>query len=272
MIRTYRSWFWLIACSASLALSGCAFPFQRGPVFDQVDLGEFPIDRAQLLAFAYHHYHPEGPADSVARSLIAAQNVMLRDPDNELANFYAARAAMWLIEYGGEEIKRGKLADQAYEWSEKLVAIAPNRGEYAFFAGAHMGYMVRESLRPSLIRLRKVHDYFKKALELNPEFDYGAPMRAMGTLLILSPPWPTGVGDMDEGIEQLENAVRMFPTHPANHLYLALAYKEDKRYEEALASLDHVLQFTQGKRWGIPGKAWRDQAKHKQGEIKKLLK
>lgn len=270
MCRPILSKIFLIGLAGvCLLLSGCAFPFQRGPVFDNVDLGDFPIDRAELLAFSYHHYRPEGPASSVARSLIAAQNVMLRDPDNELANFFAARAALWLIEFGGDEIKREKLASQALGWTEKLIKMDPSRGVYHFLAGAHLGFKVRESLHPSLIRLRKVHEYFERAVQLEFHYDFGGPLRALGTLLVRSPSWPTGVGDLDEGIAQLERAATLFPFYPVNHLYLALAYIEDKRYADAEASLNKVLEQTKGNQFGIPGKHWREQAKRELKKVKK---
>jgi len=252
-----------------LVHSGCAVPFQRGAVFDEINLSEFPIDRAELLVLSYKSYRYEGPASSVARSLIAAQNVMLRDPDNELANYFAARATMWLIEFGGEDIDRDKLADQGYKWSLKLLENDPNRGEYYFLTGVHLGFIIKQSISPSLIKLRKVHGYFKEAAKINPYLEYGGPLRALGALLIKSPPWPTGVGDIDQGIEVLEKACALFPHHPANHLYLAQAYIEDKRWKDGENALLKTLELTKNKSWGVPGKYWRNLAKSDMRKIKK---
>ena len=246
-------------------------PFQKGPAFDDVNLSAFPIDRAELLALSYRSFKVEGPVNTVAISLIAAQNVLLRDPDNELAIYYAARSARWLIEFGGEEIDRGKLSGQGHEWALKLLKKDPGRGEYYFLAGAHLGFIIQESISPSLIRLRKVHGYFNEAVKIDPNFEDGGPLRALGTLLIQSPPWPTGVGDIDEGIENLEKAARMFPAYPANHLYLAYGYMEDKRWEDALKSLQITLDLTKDRSWGVPGRHWRNFANVAMRKVKKIL-
>ena len=142
-----------------------------------------------------------------------------------------------------------------------MMKMDPMRGEYAFQAGAHLGFKIRESLHPSLIRLRSVHELFLRAAEFDPTVDDGAPLRALGTLLIRSPPWPTGVGDIDEGTGVLEKSVEMFPAHPANHLYLALAYMEDKRFDDAEKSLNRALKLTKGKRFGVRGEHWRNEIK-----------
>jgi tetratricopeptide (TPR) repeat protein len=255
-----------------LAAGGCAFSMHKGQVFDDIDMADFPIDRARLLSTAHHYYRTEGPAESVARALIASENVLIREPDNELANFYGARAALWLIEFGGEEIKREDLAERAQTWAERAMGLDPSRAEYPFLAGAHLGFRIRESIRPSLIRLRNVHEYFRKAVELDPFYDQGGPLRALGTLLVQSPPWPTGVGDIDEGLELLEQAVRMFPEHPANSLYLGLAYMEDKEYESAEEALTRALGLCEKKRWGIPADFWTNQARNALKKVREKRK
>lgn len=235
-------------------------------------MGEFPIDRAQLLAYSHHYYNPAGPVDSIARSLVAAQNVMIRDPSNELANYFAARSALWLLEFGGADIDRDTLADKGYQWAENLIKMNPNNGEYEFLAGAHLGYKIQNSISPSLIRLRVVHGHFQRATELEPGLDDGAPLRALGTLLVKSPPWPTGVGDIDEGIAFLEQAVKMYPNHPANHLYLALAYIEDKRFQDAQQVLDKALDLVKPACHGVCADHWRNEIKRAKKIVKKELK
>jgi tetratricopeptide (TPR) repeat protein len=261
----------LLCLGVALILSGCAWPFQRGAVFDEVDLTELPLDRAQLLAYSYRTFQYEGPVQSVVQSFIAAQNVLIRDPNNELAAYFAARSAKWLIEFGGEEIERAKLADLGFKWGEKLMAQNPNNGEYIFLSGALLGFKIQESLNPSLIRLRKVHELFEKSAAMVPSYEEGAPFRALGTLLVKMPPWPTGAGDIDEGIETLEEAVKRYPYHPANHLFLAQGLMEDKRFKDAKGRLERTIELTQNDKYGVPGRYWRNEAKKALKKIRKEL-
>lgn len=250
---------------------GCVVLFHKGSAFDDIDMEDFPIERASLLSMSSHWYRYEGPTDSIARSMVAAENVLILDQDNELANFFASRAALWLIEFGGNDIDKSKLADKGFQWAEAAYKADPSRGEFAFLTGAHLGFKIQESLHPSLIRLRKVHEYFQKAVDQDPTYDQGAPLRALGSLLVQAPPWPTAFGDIDEGIEFLEKAVSMFPGHPANQLYLGIAYQEDGQFLPAKKAFETVLKLCEGDRFGVPGLFWKKSAKDGLKKVEKQL-
>ena len=243
-------------------LTGCTVPFQQSPIFNDIDLKTFPVSRTELLALSHRNYRIEGPSKFVAQSLVAAQNLHQREPNHELANYYTARAAFWLIEYGGKNIDEEEMARHGYESAEKLIASDPSRAEYSFLAGAHMGIMIKHSLRPSVIRLRKVRDFFENAAKLNPRLNEGGPLRALGMIYVLSPPWPAGVGDIDEGIDTLKQAVQMFPTCPENHIYLAKGYIEDKRWEDAKKSLIRAKNLSKAKFFGMRGEYWGSECKN----------
>lgn len=237
-------------------ITGCSVPFQQSPIFHDIDIKNFPISRSELLSLSHRSYRTEGPAKFVAQSLVAAQSVLHREPNNEVANYFVARAAFWLIEYGNMESDEEEMAKHGFESAEKLMEIDPSRAEYSFLAGAHMGIMIKHSLRPSVIRLRKVRDFFENAAKLNPRLNEGGPLRALGMIYVLSPPWPAGVGDIDEGIDMLQQAVRMFPTYPENHIYLAKAYMEDKQWKKAKESVVRASSLAKEKFFGMRGEYW----------------
>lgn len=245
----------ILALAATLIFSfsaGCGVSFHQGPLFDQVDPASLPIDAVSLLGVSHSSYRPAGPAKSVALSLIAAERVLAVRPGSELGNFYAARASLWLLEFGGdlEKDQAKNLADKGFAYAQAALEANQGRPEYVFLCGALLGYQIKQSAIPKLIAMRQVLDYFQRAVELDPSYDDGAPLRALGTLLVLAPPWPTGVGDIDEGIYNLQKAASLFPGHPANHLFLADALAHDGRNTEAISEYQKVLEICSDQRWG----------------------
>jgi hypothetical protein len=158
----------------------------------------------------------------------------------------------WLLEFGEElspdEAK--ELAGRGFERASKIVELNADRVDYVFLAGARLGNYIRHSSVQSVMEIRRVHDYFRRAVSLDPSYDDGAPLRALGTFLVKAPPWPAGVGDVDEGIEILEEAVRLFPGHPANHLYAAEALDAEGRGQEATGRYQRVVELCAEPRWG----------------------
>lgn len=254
-----------------LILGGCGVNFHKGPVFSDVEKIQFPMNQMDLLVMAHRSYHFNGPVRDVAISLLASEKVLARSPKNDLANLFATRAAYWLIEFGGKGFDGEELADHGLQYAKTAEAQDGSRVEYPFFMGVHTGFKMRESFRPQLINIRKTRDYFKRAIELDPAYDDGAPLRAMGILLIKSPSWPTGVGDVDEGVEYLQRAVKMYPYYPANHLYLAEGYMYAERYEDSLAELDVTKGLLENSYWGVPGDVWKQQTATLRAEVAKKL-
>jgi len=255
----------------ALMTANCGVRFHKGVAFDDINQANFPNTQVDLLTLSYRSYHFNGPTKANVVSLLAAENVLARSPKNELANFFATRAAYWLIEFGGEGFDRKSLAELGFKYAQQAEAQDGSRAAYPFFLGVHLGYQMRESFRPQLINIRHVRDYFLRALELEPGYDEGAPLRGIGILLIKSPSWPTGVGDVDQGVEYLEKAVRLYPNYPSNHIYLAEAYMNADRHEDALAQLDAGMDVLNKSDWGVPGEVWKKQIAALRTEMNKKL-
>jgi tetratricopeptide (TPR) repeat protein len=249
--------------SAALFASSCSVHFQPGPAFQEMKSTELPDDPLSLLSIAHAAYSPFGPASSVRHSLAASEKVLANHPQNELACYYYGRAATWLLELdtalSDEESKQ--MAGQGFEHLRSVAEGNSDRADYVFLAGALLGNTVRLSPARGMAQVRKIHDYFERAVSLDPFYDSGAPLRALGTLLVKAPPWPTGVGDVDEGIEILEQAVEMFPGHPANHYYLAEALAAEGRKNEASAAFERVVELCSEPRWGAVCDRYEPEAK-----------
>jgi tetratricopeptide (TPR) repeat protein len=246
LVRVFAVFF-----AATTGLS-CSVHFQPGPAFQEMKSTELPDDPLALLSIAHAAYSPYGPVSSVRHSLAASEKVLANYPENELARFYYGRAATWLLEFdkdlSDEESKQ--MAGQGFEHLRAVAEGNSDRVGYVFLAGALLGNTVRLSPARGMAQVGKVHAYFERAVSLDPAYDSGAPLRALGTLLVKAPPWPTGVGDVDEGIEILEQAVELFPGHPANHFYLAEALAAEGRKDDAARAYDRVAKLCSEPRWG----------------------
>jgi hypothetical protein len=233
---------------------GCSVRFQPGPAYQEMEPSDLPDDPLSLLSIAHASFSPYGPIQAVQLSLNAAEKVLAhhRHSENELASFYSGRAAIWLLEFdenlSSEEAK--EMAGRGFERLRVAVERNSDRADYVFFAGALLGNYIRFSSVRAIAQIRQVNDYFRRAVDLDPSYDDGAPMRALGTLLVQAPPWPAGVGDSEEGLELLEEATLLFPGHPANHLYLADALVGEGRKVEGAAAYRRVMDLCAEPRWG----------------------
>jgi hypothetical protein len=232
----------------------CSVRFQPGPAYQDMEPSDLPKDPLSLLSIAHAAYSPYGPIQAVQLSLNAAEKVLARHrhSENELASFYYGRAVIWLLEFD-ENLSTDEAKDMAGRSFERLRAAVErnsDRVDYAFLAGASLGNYIRFSSVQAIAQIRQVNDYFRRAVDLDPSYDDGAPLRALGTLLVQAPPWPAGVGDSEEGLELLEEAAQLFPGHPANHLYLADALVGEGRKSEGAAAYRRVMDLCAEPRWG----------------------
>ena len=240
---------WLVV----LLTAGCSAHLPPPTDLPSAGSGALPTDFPTLLSLAANAYRPYGPVESIQVSLEAAHKALGLEPGHELASFFAARAATWLLEFDHLLTRERSLAIAREGQADAVAALAAGgeRVEYVFLSGALLGQELRLGRSPGLVKMRRVLEHFERAASLDPSFDGGAPLRALGTLLIKAPPWPTGVGDEDRGLELLEQGADQFPSHPANHLYLGDAQAAVHLGTEARSSYERVLALCEDSRWGV---------------------
>jgi hypothetical protein len=228
-----------ILLTVLLVGAGCA-PVHRPPSTVELDL---PDTVPELLLLAEQSFDRCGPVESVARSLAAAEAVLATEPGHPDGSLHAARAAAWLLEFDDrlDEPARREMAGRGVGYAETLLAAGGEQAEAVFLAGALLGLQLETARVPGPVKLRRVHELFRQAADLDPSYDQGAPLRALGTLLVKAPAWPAGPGDVDEGIELLMRAVDEHTGHPGNHFFLGEALLAEGRREEAAASFRRVI-------------------------------
>jgi len=244
-----------ILIALAIMLPACAAHKGAIPQTDTNAIGA--LDEAALLSLAHRSYKFKGPTEDVKLSLDASERVLQKQPQNELANFYAARAISWLIEFGGVDVKT--FANRGYKYAKAAEKLDATRPEYAFLAGAFLGYLTRESPITYAGNIKEIYAEMDRAEKADPGYEEGAPLRALGMLLVKSPAWPVGVGDANTGINYLQEAAKTFPAYPANHLYLAEACLDTGRTKDAIAAIEKTQQSLSSGTWGVPGQVWSTQ-------------
>jgi hypothetical protein len=106
----------------------------------------------------------------------------------------------------------------------------------------------------------KVLKAAEAARQADEQFDHAGPDRLIGTLYAKAPPWPASIGDLDEGIKYLEQAVKAAPDYPQNHLHYADALVADCKIADAEKEYGLVLNATIPPEWAQRAERWRAQA------------
>jgi len=91
-----------------------------------------------------------------------------------------------------------------------------------------------------------------------PAYDHGGASRVLALLYYTAPGW-TPFGDIDRSVALAEEAVRIAPDYPPNHLYLANAYRRQGGREAAIREYRTLLAMSSGPQ-GVPWAGIREQA------------
>ena len=163
--------------------------------------------------------------------------------------------------------RREQFASEGVRWAE--IAInegAGLDGTVHYYLGMNLGLAVYEHTALAVKNLKRIASSLRKSCQLTPDFDQGGPLRVLGMLYLMAPPWPQGIGDGDKALELLESASKRHPAHPRNHIFYARALWEIEE-EDALDQVKQQLLEAQkliikgGNKWGSANKVWLDEIK-----------
>ncbi|MDP9348796.1 MAG: tetratricopeptide repeat protein, partial [Gemmatimonadota bacterium] len=150
----------------------------------------------------------------------------------------AARYAVWLA--GRPEAGGAAYADSALVLANTAVEADSARVEGYYYRALATGFVARANPLTGRSAMRRIREDASRALALDSAFDAGGPHRALGALYLRAPGPPVGVGSLNRAVQHLEAAHRIAPEHPDNLLFLAEAYLDAGRAEEARRLLDRA--------------------------------
>jgi len=209
----------LPAVSMLVFLAGCAGLQKDHVQFDS--LSDCPKQTAATLAAQQGQLGPLSDHHSLECALTVLRNS--QDPE-VLRTSLGSRLCLHLAEREVNPEKREKLAAEGVRFAEAALAQGgDDDGAVHYYLAANLGLAVREHITLAAESLGRLENEMKRALALNPDIDYGGPLRLLGALYLKAPAWPNGIGDLDKALELLERAVKEHPGHPLNHLFYAQA-------------------------------------------------
>jgi len=97
---------------------------------------------------------------------------------------------------------------------------------------------------------------FKMAGELDPRFDYAGPERNLGLLYRDAPGWPASIGNKRTAHYYSEQAVKLVPDYPANHLNIVESYLLWDERDDAKRELKVLDAIWPAARTNLTGEAW----------------
>jgi len=177
---------------------------------------------------------------------------------NDAAAWQFARACFDFADFATNDTQRAVIARQGIAVCRELLARETNSAPGHYYLAMNYGQLAQAEA-PSLAAYRlikQIEGEFKTAAELDKSFDYAGPERCLGLLYRDSPGWPVSIGSRRKAHEWLEQAAKLAPDYPENHLNLAesfLQWHESDSAENELKALDTLWPDAQT---NLTGEAW----------------
>lgn len=177
---------------------------------------------------------------------------------NGSAAWQFARACFDFADFATNETERADIARQGIAACRKLLARETNSAPGHYYLAMDEGQLAQAEA-PSMAAyhlVKQMEREFKTAADLDKDFDYAGPERSLGLLYRDAPVWPFSIGSRRKTREYLDQAVKLAPGYPENHLNLAetfLQWHETENAKSELNALDALWPKAQA---NLIGEAW----------------
>ena len=207
----------------AVVLSGCTWSLPKDLV--QLEpLSNCPAMSLEQLAIRARNFDPRTKTTELKCALGALR---ASDPAPVHATAAGAYLSFLLADRTKEQLSRERYAAEGVRWAE--IALDENtdqEGRVRYYLAVNLGIAVRRHPTLAIKNIKRLAANLEKACVLSPDQDQGGPLRVLGMLYLMAPPWPDGIGDGDKALEFLRQAVDDYPAHPLNHVFFAQALWE----------------------------------------------
>ena len=162
--------------------------------------------------------------------------------DDYVAQWQAAEALEFLA---GNETKsnlRRQSAQRGIAFARRARELKPDSVEGHYWYALNVGRLADVDRTYGLDAVGEMQTALQRAIQLDERYDLAGPLRVMGVLYLRTPQPPASIGSPRKGLRMLQRAVELFPDYPENYLYLAEAFHENGRADEAKETLRKVLE------------------------------
>jgi len=180
------------------------------------------------------------PSVAAAHELMRAAAQSTTPPDTARYGYLtdAARYAIWLM--SRSDTLLNSLAEETVVFCNTAIRSDSSKAAAYYYRAITIGLIARKDKLKGRSAMRDIRDDCRQAIAIDPALDHGGPHRVLGALYLRAPGPPAGVGSLRQAISHLEESVAVAPEYPENRLFLAEAYLEAGRADEAAALLDTV--------------------------------
>jgi len=185
-----------------------------------------------------------------------AQSRFHSDPNNPTNAWQFARAAFDFAEFATNDPERAALANQGIAACRQSLAREPKSAPVHYYLAMNLGQLARTEFLGALKLVKEMEREFKTAGDLDARFDHAGPERNLGLLYRDAPGWPTSIGSKRKARSCAEQAVKLVPDYPANHLNLVetcLKWDERDAAKRELQVLDTIWPVA---RTNLAGERW----------------
>jgi len=238
-----------------------------------MDLGRASLeeDVPALIARADRIHSESRGLRVTANAAAALEKALAISPNDAALEWRFARAYLTLASTVPSHTLGLRFAREARMHAINCGKYAPELSACAYFEAASAG--IAATLNPSAATTlqQNIEEPAERLVELDPSYEQGGGLRILGALYSRAPAWPAGVGDLEEGLELLERAVREHPNHPLNHFFLAEAYARAGRIHAAAVAYRSVLEAPVMGEWALIGAPYRGKARNRLESLNREL-
>ena len=169
-----------------------------------------------------------------------------------------ARACFDLADFATNDTQRAAIARQGIAACRELLARETNSAPGHYYLAMNYGQLARAEA-PSLAAyrlVRQIEGEFKTAADLDKSFDYAGPERCLGLLYRDAPGWPFSIGSRRKARDFLEQAAKLAPDDPENHLNLAESFLQWHESDNAKGELKTLDALWPSAQTNFTGEAW----------------
>jgi tetratricopeptide (TPR) repeat protein len=195
------------------------------------------------------------PLSGLKRAYMQTREVWQKSPEEADAAWQFARACFDLADFN--ESSRARVAEEGVSACRKALQRYTNAATY-YYCALNLGQLARTKKLGALKLVEEMEAALKKALELDPKFDYAGPHRTLGLLYTDAPGWPMSIGSRSKAKQHLLKAVALEPDYPENHIALIESYISWGDLKSARKASADATPYMSTARLKFAGDRWKE--------------
>jgi tetratricopeptide (TPR) repeat protein len=235
VVRRNRRIYGLLLLLTSLSLAGISCRNGTSPSADR--LSARPVGDA--ITTADQLYAGRTDLVKVREGLVALRQGQLENQGNYDLAWRLAKFNYYLGAHTTDSTERDKAFHDGIAAGKMAVQLQDNKPEGHFWLGANYGGNAKNSVLAGLSDVDEIKRQMEAVIKLDEGFQSGSAYLALGQMY-LEAPRVLG-GDTEKAIQNLEKGLRFGPDNALLKAYLAEAYADAHRNEDARKQINEVL-------------------------------